>query len=140
MKSLDATEYPASSIQPIPSQPLVDISTVESIYNKYYQEIDEVNSSAFNQGKLIKKDITTDHTRILKSIVFLILDDIKTTPVDNISESQAEENSRYYDKITAAILSLLDLLDSKNPNVKHNKRVVAKLFGYLFSLHNIHNI
>tara|TARA_R110001606_G_scaffold114146_1_gene241496 strand:+ start:117 stop:539 length:423 start_codon:yes stop_codon:yes gene_type:complete len=140
MKSLNATEHPASSIQPIPPPTLVDISTVESIYNKYYQDIDEVNSSAFNQGKLIKKDITTDHTRILKSIVFLILDDIKTTPVDNISESQAEENSRYYDKITAAILSLLDLLDSKNPNVKHNKRVVAKLFGYLFSLHNIHNI
>lgn len=140
MKSLNATEVPASSIPPVSPPPLIDISTVESIYDLYYRDIDEVNSSAFNQGKLIKKDITTDHTRILKSIVFLILDDIKTTPVDTVSESQADENSRYYDKITAAILSLLDLLDSKNPSVKHNKRIVAKLFGYLFSLHNIHNL
>ena len=133
MDKLEIDETPSSAIQPVPPPELIDIEQVEKLYADFYNRNDELNRNAYNQGKLLPKDKTAGHVLILKNIIFLILDDLKDLPGD-------EKQALIYDKTTTAIMHLTDLLEVGVSDVKTNKHLVAKLFGYIFSLHNIHNV
>lgn len=133
MDKLDIKETPSMIPQPVPPVSDIDISVVEDMYNKFYEINDELNKPAYIQGKLLEKDKTAGHIRVLKNIIHLTLDDLKTG-------SDTPEAIKMYEKVTNAILQLIDLIDTGPSNVKDNKRMVAKLFGYIFSLHNLHNL
>jgi len=132
MDSVDRTDQsqtpPASPPSPVPS-----LKAVESIFDAYYDETDPLNKNAYNQGKFIDKDITTNYKRLLKSIMYIIIDDLST-------HAPPEEQSlnKVHLKLITAINALLDVFDTKEPTVKDNKRLVAKLMGYILSLHKIH--
>ena len=119
--------------QPVSPPENINLSVIEDMYNKFYEINDELNKPAFAQGKLLEKDKTSGHIRVLKHIIYLTLDDLK-------SVTDEPESVKLYEKVIGAILQLLELLEIGAPNVKDNKRLVAKLFGYIFSLHNLHNL
>jgi len=103
------------------------------MFDAYYEETDPLNKNAYNQGKFIDKDVTTNYKRLLKAIMYIVLDDLSTH-----ASPEDESLNNVHLKVVTAINSLLDVFDTREPTVKDNKRLVAKLMGYILSLHNIH--
>ena len=78
---------------------------------------------------MIDKEITGNHITVIKSLLFMLIDDIKT---------DIPEQSMHIEKVCKSIISCVELLPEGSTNVTLNKRIAAKLLGYTLELHKLH--
>ena len=114
---------------PVAPTPMTNMNGVLPLYDKYYAEQDPVNESHYRHGKMIDKEITGNHITVIKSLLFMLIDDIKT---------DIPEQSMHIEKVCKSIISCVELLPEGSTNVTLNKRIAAKLLGYTLELHKLH--
>ena len=131
MDKLEIQNTKAGAIPPDDAEVAIDISTIKEKFDAFYTYKDPLNKAHYTHGKMVDKDITTNHKKILRSILFIVLDDLK---------KDGEDTMRHftYEKAINAINELVDIFDIHESNVQDNKRVVSKLLGYIISLHLMH--
>jgi hypothetical protein len=114
---------------PVGQSPIENIASVLPLYDKYFANQDPVNEPHYKHGKMIDKEITSEHISILKTLVYMLVDDIK---------SEGAGSPEQVEQVCQCIVGLIDLLPESPKNVSLNKRIAAKLIGYSLELHKLH--
>jgi len=114
---------------PEPPAPGEDLSIVLETFNRYYATQDPINNNHFKHGKMVDKEVTSNHVEILKTLIYMLIDDIK---------SELPDQAMQVEKINKSVISCIDLLPETSKNVTLNSRIVAKLVGYTLELHKMH--
>lgn len=106
-----------------------DLSTIIETFNRYYANQDPVNNDHYKHGKMVDKEVTSNHVEILKTLIYMLIDDIK---------SELPEQSMQVEKISKSVISCIEILPETSKNVTLNRRIAAKLVGYTLELHKLH--
>lgn len=109
----------------------IDIKHAYKIIDQHYKHVDAINNKNYKYGKIVDKNITDDHKAVLKSIIFMLVDDIKTYD-DEVSTTDVEKKCRL-------LIDMVDLLPDMRKNTAVNKQLLAKTLGYFIKLHEMHN-
>jgi hypothetical protein len=115
--------------QPVSRSITVDLREVIQTFDNYYAQEDKLNEPHYSYGKMVEKEATHNHTDILKTVIYMLADDIKSNYADT---------SAPVDRLTKALTAIVDSLPPTSRNIEHNKRLVSKLIGYFLTLHGMH--
>ena len=131
MDKLKITDSADNTIKPADDMYTVTLDGIAKRFEDFYNHEDPLNAPHYKHGTLVDKDVSTSHKRKLKSILFLVLDDIKVSNPDS-------DLNRVYERTLSAINELVDIFETHETTLHDNKRMVSKLIGYILSLHLMH--
>ena len=114
---------------PIPPATGEDLSKVIDLFDSYYKNTDPINEDHYKHGKMIDKEVTADHVEVLKTLIYMLIDDIK---------SEQPGQAMQIEKVCRSVVSCIDLLPEISKNVAINRRIASKLIGYALELHKLH--
>ena len=114
---------------PVPPDQLPSVRNVIDLYDSYFNKVDVLNESNYKYGKMLDKDITANHSEILKTIIFIMFDDLKEQYPDDVATIES---------IAKATISCVNISPTGKKNANINKQLVAKLLGYILELHKLH--
>ena len=131
MDKLDIQE--TSSNIPQPKSAFVDVSLqdVQRVLDNYVSQQSSDYRQAWKHGSMIGKDVVSSHKKVMENLLYLILDDIK-------EHGEIKEHANYiYEQAIAGINNMVNIFTTTGMDINDSKRLVTKLLGYIFSLHNM---
>jgi len=113
---------------PVSKSVTVDLKDAIKTFDNYYAHEDKLNEPHYSYGKMVEKEATHNHHDILKTVIYMLADDI----------NNHTDIALPVDKLTKALIAIVDSLPPTSRNIEHNKRIVSKLIGYFLTLHAMH--
>lgn len=131
MDKLDIKEVPSGVPQPHSAFVDVTLEDVQRVVENYVSQQTVDFRQAWNHGSMIGKDVVSSHKKVMENVLYLILDDIK-------EHGETKGHANYiYEQAVAGINNMINIFTTTGMDVNDSKRLVTKLLGYIFSLHNM---